>query len=388
MSKMRPIVLYNVLERCLRSMLDRYDSLHTFMTRLNSRQFVSLLAIIVLMSVIFIADTLTDYEISVPVFYVAIIIIVLRHVSRTTTITLAVICTALIVLSYYLTPTGAHRAGLLNAGIAIAIIGITTYLGLKLVAAETAAHAARAQLLRVTRLASMGELTTSIAHEVNQPLAAIVTSANAAIRWIDHVPSNPDKAKRAIERVINDANRAGDIITRVRNMSKSQASSKRVIDLNHTVEEIVALSKTELANNHVSVLLSLADDLPAIHADPVQLQQVVGNLLLNAIEAMATTDDKQRQIDITSAVAPGTNTVTLSIADTGIGLPTQPGQLFESFWTTKPNGIGLGLSISRSIIEDHGGEIIATPRLPGGAILRISLPAAKHQSNTRYQDAS
>lgn len=378
MNKNRPIVLYNRFQRFFRRIQQQYGTMHNVIKRLNSRQLAGLICIICVMAVIFIADTLTDYEIAVPVFYVAIIITVLRHVSRATTITLAFICTALIVVSYYLTPSGSHHAGFLNAAIAIAIIGITTYLGLKLVAAETAAHEARAQLLRVTRVTSMGELTTSIAHEVNQPLAAIVTSANAAIRWIDQTPSNTDKAKRAIERVINDANRAGDIITRVRHMSKGEASLKRPMDLNRAVEDIVSLSKTELTNNHVFVSLSLADHLPLIHGDTVQIQQVIGNLVLNAIEAMAATEEDLRRIDIVTNLDTATNEVRLDIADTGVGLSNHADLLFESFWTTKPNGIGLGLSISRSIIEDHAGTIRATVNVPAGAVLHIRLPAIKH----------
>ena len=328
----------------------------------------------VIMAAIFVADTATHYEVAAAVFYAVVILSAARVLSRPMLVGLAVLCLAMTAISLTFTPEGNWSSGLVNMGISMTAIVITTYLVLKMEAARTAAHDAQARLMRLARVKSLEGLTTSIAHEVNQPLAAIVTSGHACQRWLSQEPPNLAKARQALDRILDDAARASSIIARVRSLTRGEPPHRSEFDFNQAVLEIIALSRAEIDRNHILLTTDLRPGLPPAVADRVQIQQVAGNLLLNAIEAMAATPAQARTIRIASALEG--RTVVLSVFDSGTGIP--PGMLehlFEAFWTTKQEGIGVGLSISRAIIEANGGKIWAEPNEGGGAIFRFSVAA-------------
>ncbi len=327
-----------------------------------------------LIAAIFLIDTITHRAIAAAVFYTVAILIATSRFKKAEVIVLSVVCITLTLVSSILTNSGLSHAGLVNTGISMSIIGITTYLALRLVTAEAAAHEARDQLLRIARIASLGELTASIAHEVNQPLAGLVTSGDACLRWLRQEPPNIDKARGSVERMIADANRASDVIVRVRRLARSEPSTRQLIDLNEAVAEAVALARSEIERAGVSLCLKLAPGLPRVFADGIQLQQVISNLILNALDAMGEVPSSRRSLDISSD--PGEPSgATISIADTGVGLSVAAHQhLFDAFWTTKSDGTGIGLTISRSIVEAHGGRLWVSPNSPAGTIFHLCIP--------------
>jgi signal transduction histidine kinase len=328
-----------------------------------------------LMVAIFVFDTLTDLEIATAVFYIAVILLAIGRFAPRQVVGLAAICVKLTLVSFVLSKSGSREAGIVNLGISISTIAITTYLALKMVAAEGAAHAARAQLIRVARVTSLGELAASIAHEVNQPLAAIATSGDTAMRWLSAEPPNVDRAKSAISRVVEDASRASIIIARVRDHARGDPPVLQVIRVDEVIEEAVELSGGELQRHAIALHLALADALPAVVGDRVQLQQVVCNLILNAIEAMVPVPASRRSLTI-AAMADVNGDVEISACDTGIGIREDDlARLFDSFWTTKEGGTGIGLTISRTIVEAHGGAIWVDRMKPYGALFHVRLPA-------------
>jgi signal transduction histidine kinase len=333
--------------------------------------------LLVAMALIFLTDTVTDYAVAAAVFYTAVILVATRMLPRRTVVVLAMACVVLTLVSFVLTRKGAYEVGLINTGISILAIGISTYLSLKLVTAEAAAHETRERLLRMARITSLGELTASIAHEVNQPLAAIVTSAGACRRWLDQDPPGIENAERALDRIINEANRASAVIARVRGFASGRAPQRSRFDVNELVQEIVALAGGQIDRHGITLRTYLQDGLPMVVADRVQIGQVVGNLLLNAIESIAASSGSSRELEITT-MAENSRRIRFSVADTGIGLKAEEiDRLFDAFWTTKPDGIGLGLTICRSIVEGNGGRISATAHEGGGAVFLFSLPVAE-----------
>jgi C4-dicarboxylate-specific signal transduction histidine kinase len=323
---------------------------------------------------IFVVDTITHYEVAVAVFYAVVILAAVRVLTKRALIALMVICIALTVLSFYLTISGSHRAGLINSTISIIAILMTTYLVLKIEATRAAAHAAQTQLLRVARIKNLGGLAASIAHEINQPLAAIVTSGNACQRWLGQEPANLAKARQAIDRMLDDAGRASSIIARVRSLSRGESPQRHEFDFNEAVLEVIELSRGEMERNGISLQISLGDKLPAAWANRVQIQQVVGNLVLNAIEAMESIAIHRRTVRIESQ-SRQPHWILFTIADSGAGFRAGVFEhLFDTFWTTKEDGMGLGLSISRTIIEANDGQIWAERNADGGATFRFSVP--------------
>lgn len=344
------------------------------MPSMLSRRSVYLLALWAAMSAIFIADTVTDYAVAAACFYAAVILAAARILSRRGLIALALTCIALTVLSFALTGFGTYRIGLVNSVIGAVVILITTWLSLKMETAKAAVQDAQARLLRVARASTVGELTTSIAHEVNQPLAAIATSAEASQRWLAQDPPNLDKARQTIARILADAHRASDIIARIRGLTRGSAPQRQHFDLNQAFEEMLALSRSELDQQGIVVAQVLDADLPPVFADRVQIQQVIGNLILNAADAMATVPMEQRRLSVVSC-REGRGRVRLSLRDRGVGLAADSLEhLFDAFWTTKSNGLGLGLSISRTIIEANKGRIWAERANGGGACFVFELP--------------
>lgn len=348
----------------------------------ESQRFVHLRRTLILaglaatMAAIFALDTLTEYAVAAAVFHTAVILVAVRWFSPRLVIGVTALCIALTLASFALTPAGAYRTGLINTGISILAIVITAYLGLKMVAAQNAAHAAQTQLLRITQATSLGQVTASIAHEVNQPLAAIVTSGNACQRWLAQQPPNLEKAGQALERILGDARRASEVIARIRSMARGEGPSKQKFDLNEAVREMVNLSGADLNQRSIAMDLQLAPGLAPAWCDRVQFLQVLGNLLLNAMDAMQDTAAVQRRISVATQ-ALGQQLV-LTVTDAGEGLSLQAkSHLFDAFWTTKREGMGLGLNISRHMAEANGGRIWATDREDGrcGAVFHVSIAA-------------
>jgi PAS domain S-box-containing protein len=238
--------------------------------------------------------------------------------------------------------------------------------------AEDALHRAQAELAHVTRVATLGELTASIAHELNQPLAAVVNNATACVHWL--AAQNLEEARQCAEFVIADGHRAGEIIARIRALAKKAPSRKDWVDVNDTILEIIALARSQVQSNGVSLRTRLDEDVPLILGDRIQLQQVLLNLIINAIEAMNDVRDA-RELSISSANDDSRN-VLVAVRDSGPGLdPRNLDRLFEAFYTTKPHGMGMGLAISRSIVAAHGGRLWVTPNEPHGAVFQFTLPS-------------
>jgi len=231
------------------------------------------------------------------------------------------------------------------------------------------------ELAHANRVATMGQLSASIAHEVNQPITASVTNAQAALRWLRTQPPALEEVRQALGRIVRDGNRAGDVIGRVRTLIKKAPSRKDALDINEAILEVIALIRVEAGKSSVSVETQLAEGLPLIQGDRVQLQQVVLNLIVNAVEAMSDISDRRRELLISTATG-GSDSVVVAVRDSGPGLaPASLERLFESFYTTKPGGLGMGLSICRSIIDSHGGRLWVTANVPQGAIFQFTLPA-------------
>jgi two-component system, LuxR family, sensor kinase FixL len=247
--------------------------------------------------------------------------------------------------------------------------------------AEDALQTTQAELMHVARVTTLGELAASIAHEVNQPLAAIVTSSNTCLRWLDTDPPNLEKARLTIGRIIRDGQRASEVIGRIRTLVKKAPQRKVGVDVNEIILEVIGLTRNEIDRNRIFLKTQLSGVLPLVLGDRVQLQQVILNLIINSVEAMARLKDGPRDLLVSSA-RDEANGLVVAVRDTGPGLDTSDrDQLFNAFYTTKPEGMGMGLAISRSIIEAHGGRLWATANSPRGAVFQFSLPTNdKHLS--------
>jgi C4-dicarboxylate-specific signal transduction histidine kinase len=239
--------------------------------------------------------------------------------------------------------------------------------------AEAALREAQSDLARINRVTTMGELTASLAHEINQPLAAAVTNANTTLRWLTREHPDLEEARASALRIVKDGTRAAEIIARMRSLFKKGTQQRELVDINDVVREMIVLLRGEATRYSISLRTALAPDLPRFMADRVQLQQVLMNLMLNGIEAMKEVEGA-RELSIKSRRAENEH-VLVSVSDTGIGLPPQfAEQIFNAFFTTKGQGTGMGLSISRSIVEAHAGRLWADNNSPRGASFHISLP--------------
>ena len=249
--------------------------------------------------------------------------------------------------------------------------------------AEHALREAQAELAHVTRVMTMGELAASIAHEINQPLAAVVTNANACLRWLTGPTPNLDEAQAAVARIARDGNRASDVIGRIRALVKKSATEQAHLDINEVIQEVLGLIQTEIRKNEVVLRRKLAPDLPRILGDRVQLQQVILNLMMNGIEAMSAVTDRSRDLLIRSCRYES-DKVLIAVQDSGTGLETESlDHLFTAFFTTKPKGMGMGLAISRSIIEAHGGKLWASPNDGPGATFQFTLHVGSKEEEAR-----
>jgi C4-dicarboxylate-specific signal transduction histidine kinase len=240
--------------------------------------------------------------------------------------------------------------------------------------AEDQLRTAQEELARVTRLTTLGEFAASIAHEVNQPLAAVITNANAGLRWLAAGSPNVDEAREALSRIIRDGNRASDVIARIRTLTRKTTAENVPLDINEAIEDVIGIAQGEMRGNGVTLRMELRLDLPSVLGDRVQLQQVVLNLIMNGIEAMSSVEDGPRELVIATQID-GAEALHVSIRDSGVGLePENARRIFDAFYTTKRQGMGMGLSISRSIIEAHGGRLWAAPNDGPGATLHFILP--------------
>jgi PAS domain S-box-containing protein len=241
---------------------------------------------------------------------------------------------------------------------------------------EDALDRAQAELAHVTRLTTLGQLAASIAHEVNQPLAAIVADANASLNWLTAAKPELERVRETLVAIATDGHRAADVIQRIRQLATKTEPRKVRLDVSEVVRDVVALVRAELARYQIALTLDSVPPVPSVVGDRVQLQQVVLNLVMNAIEAMASVIGRPRRLVIRSERHEDDG-VRVAVHDTGVGIRASDlDQAFSAFFTTKPGGMGMGLSISRSIIEAHGGRLWAAPNEPHGAIVQFSLPVA------------
>jgi signal transduction histidine kinase len=268
--------------------------------------------------------------------------------------------------------------------------------------AEEALQKAQAHLAHFARVTTLGELSASITHEMNQPLAGVLTNANASLHWLDEDSPNLTEARDAIRRIVRDGNRASDVIKRMRALFKKTPPPKETVDINEIIQEVLAVTHNELQRNQVSLRTGFAKDLPMVIGDKTQLQQVILNLVINAIEAMHGVSEASRELWISSEKnvvvldEPGGNSaagnvhtkpqssfVLVAVQDSGPGIDsTQLQRVFEAYYTTKSQGMGMGLAISRSIIEAHGGRLRAKSNTASGALFEFTLPVAD-QAGTR-----
>jgi signal transduction histidine kinase len=250
----------------------------------------------------------------------------------------------------------------------------------RLYRAEADLREVQMELAHANRVATMGQLTASIAHEVQQPITAVATCAAAGLRWLGARPPNVDEATQALGRIVNDAMRAGDIIGRIRDLVRKAPPRRERVDINEAVREVIELTRGEAAKNDVSVLTVLGDGLPLVQGDRVQLQQVMLNLIVNAIEAMSATSEGPRDL-LVSTAADSSEGVSIALSDSGPGLPADGiTRVFDPFYTTKASGLGMGLSICHSIIDAYGGRLSAMPNVPRGAVFQFTLPACADNS--------
>jgi len=244
-------------------------------------------------------------------------------------------------------------------------------------AAEEGLIRARSEIARIARITTVGELAASIAHELNQPLGSIVTSADACLRWLAAEPINLDETREAVAAIIRDATRASGVLVRIRGFLRREGSGRESLDINDIIREVIALSDSELRRNAISLETELPENLPRVVVDRVLLQQVVLNLVVNALEAMRSVCDRARVVRIRTQEGTS-DTIVVLVEDSGVGVDVEhSSQIFNAFYTTKAEGIGMGLSISRSIIEAHGGRLRAVAKEGPGSIFCFTLPIEK-----------
>lgn len=239
--------------------------------------------------------------------------------------------------------------------------------------AEETLRKSQAELAHVTRVMTMGELAASIAHEINQPLAAIVNNGSACLDWLAGDPPNLEEAREATRDMIRDGNRAAEVITRIRALLRRTETEKSRVDINQTAQEVVLLTQNEAVRKGVALRMELAADLPPVLGDRVQLQQVILNLVMNGVEAMSSVTDRPRALLISSRQH-ASDQVLVAVQDSGVGIDRENlEEIFSAFYTTKAQGLGMGLAISRSIVEDHGGRLWAVPNDGPGTTFQFTL---------------
>jgi C4-dicarboxylate-specific signal transduction histidine kinase len=247
--------------------------------------------------------------------------------------------------------------------------------------AEETLRQTQAELAHISRVMTMGELTASIAHEVNQPLTAVINNGNASLRWLGRETPDLDEVKGALRDIVRDGQRASDVIAGIRALLKKAPTQAVPLDINEVIEEVIGLTQREVQRHEIRLRTELAADLPPVLGDRVQLQQVLLNLVMNGIEAMSPVVDRPRELLIRSARA-RSDGVLVAVQDSGIGLAPQTlEQIFDAFFSTKPAGMGMGLSIGRTIIKAHGGQLWAECNPVHGATFQFTLPEARENQD-------
>ena len=250
--------------------------------------------------------------------------------------------------------------------------------------AEEALREAQTELARVNRVATMGQLTASIAHEVSQPIGAAVMDARAALRWLGAHPPDLEEVRQALDHIVKSGNRAREVIGGIRALIKKAPARKRRFDLNEAILDVIALTRSEVLRHAVLLQTQLATGLPLIEGDRIQLQQVILNLIMNAVEAMSGIGEEAREVLISTETDPA-GSVLVTVRDSGPGLdPTSVDRIFEAFYTTKPEGMGMGLAICRSIIEAHGGRLWASANESRGAVFQFTLPPERDETSAEH----
>jgi signal transduction histidine kinase len=354
---------------------DRSESLAPSRKRYHPQvEYVSAIIAVVLTAGIFVADTITKLEIAFPAFYTAVVLLSVRFCNKRGVVFVGAGCVGLTLLSDVLTQvTIPTEEGIINTGISLVAIASTTYLAINISSEKKAAYEIRSQLAHVMRVTTLGEMAASIAHEINQPLAATVINGNACLRWLEVDPPNLEEARHAVARLVKEATRAGEIIAQVRNLTQNTPSKKNWLGINEIIAATATLIDREIQQNTIFLEKCLSEDIPLVQGDRVQLQQVILNLLINAVESMTAVTAGSRRLTISSSKRE--NGVLIAVGDTGKGIARKDfDRLFNAFYTTKRNGMGMGLAISRSIVESHGGRIWATRNAPRGAIFQFLLP--------------
>ena len=330
---------------------------------------------IAIATAIFIADTITELDIACPVFYTAVVLIAAQFCGKRGIVFVGLACIALTLLSDLLTiDVAPSQAGVINTCISLAAIAATTCLAVKIEMEKEATFEARSQLAHVARMTTLEGMTANIAHEVNQPLTAVLINGNACLHWLGAEPPDLNEARKNITNIVRDANRASKIVVQVRDLTKGQPPVSERLRLNEIILATTVLIDREIRQNQILIQTQLSDDVPPISGDRVQLQQVLLNLFLNSIEALRLAAVGSRHLVIVSTKS-SSNNVLISVRDTGKGISSRNlNCLFDPFYTTKSGGLGIGLTISRSIVESHGGRIWATPNSPCGAVFHFTLP--------------
>jgi len=337
-------------------------------------------AALLIAAAVFVADTLTRLEIAVAVLYVAVILIVVRVFARRGVLVVSAACISLTILSYFLSREDhSPRTGFINCVISIAAITASTYLALRNRSALTALYEAQSELAHANRVTAMGELTAAIVHEVNQPIAGVVANAEAAMRWLAAEPPNAEEARQALQGIVEDGKRTSEIVTRIRALGRKAASRREILDINQVILDVIALTRTLVQRHDVALLTQLSAAPAPVLADRIQVQQVILNLILNATEAMAAIDGPRVLRIMTEIRNP--DHVRVVVSDSGTGLPAgELDLLFDAFYTTKSEGMGMGLSVCRTIVEAHDGGISASRNEGAGATFQFSLPL--HRNST------
>ncbi|WP_120291498.1 sensor histidine kinase [Paraburkholderia sp. BL23I1N1] len=351
---------------------------------------VSTLGAVIALAVFGVA-ALTSLDITAAVFYGVVVLLVASAGNRPATIIAAWGCVALTLLGFAISHNGAYTSGALaRCAVSLLAIAITSILALRNLAATTLLHEqvellklaqdalarSTAELAHATRITLLGELAASVAHEVTQPIAAIVTCGGAALRWLNRPAPEIDEAAQSVTQMIRDAKRADEVIQRIRSMAKKRDSLPVAVELNAIVGESIELVRFELERHRIELNIDLAMPPPTACCDRVQLQQVLINLIMNSIQAMADVTGP-RKLRIATRPFEGAH-VQVIVQDSGTGISEENGgRLFNTFFTTKAEGMGMGLSICRSIVEAHGGRIWAESPAAGGAVLQFILPVGE-----------